>query len=177
MFSAPSPYLHLVTWASPPKLAAGTLMDLTDCGFGAEFWSIFWCGILIDCVREFTIQAIIIARHLPDSPISQVEAFLHSIKSYDPRAAIYQKFGPGIPRTDDGILYSAIINQLSGQEAISKQKPFSCKKGQRGESKPTIVDIRAGTLQVCIVLCRILNQVAKGIRRAEMWEINALIWC
>ena len=31
MFAAPSPYLHLVTWASPPKLAAGTLMDLTDC--------------------------------------------------------------------------------------------------------------------------------------------------
>ena len=91
-------------------------MDLTNCGFDG----FFRCGILMDCVRGFTIQAVI-PRRLPDSPILQVRAFFHSIKSRDLRAASFFKSGP---TAYDGILYSpAVINQLSSQEAtISKVK-------------------------------------------------------
>ena len=96
------------SWASA-KLAGGPLMDLTSCGFDADSDGFFRCGFLIDRVREFTIQAII-ARHLPDSPILQVGAFLHSIKLRVLRAPHLSKV---VPRPDDGILYSpVVINQL-----------------------------------------------------------------
>ena len=111
------------SWASA-KLAGGPLMDLTDCGFGADSDGFFWCGILMDCVREFTIQAII-ARHLPDSPILQVGAFLHSIKSRDLRGLIYQKWSHG-PTME---FYTGRSLISSGQEAtISKAKTFCMQK-------------------------------------------------
>ena len=61
------------------------------------------CGILTDCPFENPESP----PGLPDSPISQVEAFLHSIKSESTHLS--KLCGP----TVGGILYPTIINQLN----------------------------------------------------------------
>ena len=117
------------SWAST-KLAAESLMDLTDCGFDgffdAEFWSI------VSENSQFGPS------HTDASSWQSNFAsgpFFHSIKS---RAGSFIKSGP---TADDGILYSPpVINQLTGQEAtISKAKTwFYAKVKNIGKkSKPT----------------------------------------
>ena len=106
------------SWASA-KLAGGPLMDLTDCGFGADSDGFFWCGILMDCVRESTIQAII-ARHLPDSPILQVGHFYIQLN----RGIWEASFIKSGLTADDGILYWPVINQLRPRGNNFKSKNF-----------------------------------------------------